>query len=307
MKNEILITRNLCKSYGGFTALQPTNISIRMGEILGLVGKNGAGKTTLMKIVTGQTVPTGGELELFGATTSKQLEYARKGIGAIVETPCFYSYMTARQNLEYYRIQRGITGKQAVQEALEAVSLTDTGSKKFSDFSLGMKQRLGLALALMNHPDFLILDEPVNGLDPVGIVEIRELLLALNREKHITVLISSHILSEMQNLATSYAFIHQGKIIKQLTAKELQNNCRQYLRLAVDDEARTAAVLERHFSGLQYGVEADRSIHISNYLDKAAEITNVLVNNKIQLYSLETRGTKLEEYFISLVGGNHNA
>lgn len=307
MKNEILVTRNLYKNYGSFIALQPTNLSIRRCEIMGLVGKNGAGKTTLMRIITGQTVPTSGELELFGETTSKKLEYARKGIGAIVETPCFYSYMTARQNLEYYRIQRGITGKKVVQEALEAVSLTDTGNKKFKDFSMGMKQRLGLALALMNHPDFLILDEPINGLDPMGIVEIRELLIALNRDKHITILISSHILSEIQNLATSYVFIHQGKIIKQLTEKELQDNCRQYLRLVVNDEARAVAVLERHFSGLQYGVEADHSIYISNYLDKSAEITNMLVNNKIQLYSLETRGIKLEDYFISLVGGNHNA
>ncbi|KWX76782.1 bacitracin ABC transporter ATP-binding protein [Paenibacillus riograndensis] len=301
-KNEILVAKSLSKSYGSVTALYPTTLSIAKGDILGLVGKNGAGKTTLLKLITGQSLPTSGELELFSAVMPEGLRQARQRIGAIVETPSFYRDLTARQNLEYYRIQRGIPGKDVVDVVLGEVGLSDTGRKKFKDFSLGMKQRLGLALALMNHPDFLVLDEPINGLDPMGIVEIRELLLTLNREKHITMLISCHVLAEMQNLATAYAFIDSGKIIKTMTAKQLEENCNPYLRLVVDAENRVAALLEQHFEGIHYSIQPDLSIHIYNLPGRADEVNQVLVHNNIRLSSLETRGTNLEDYFVSLVG-----
>jgi len=304
--NEIMAIKSLSKKYGQFTALHPANLSIMKGEIMGLVGKNGAGKTTLLKLITGQSLPTSGELKLFSGSTPEGLKQARQRIGAIVETPSFYRDMTARQNLEYYRIQRGIPGKEAVEAALHEVGLTDTGRKRFKDFSLGMKQRLGLALALMNHPDFLVLDEPINGLDPMGIVEMRELLLTLNREKQITMFISCHVLAELQNLATKYAFIDHGKIIKTITAQQLEEHCSLFLRLVVDSEAKAAALLEKHFQGIRYSVQPDKSIHIYNLQGKADEVTQVLVTNNVRLFSLETKGMNLEDYFVSLVGRESN-
>ncbi|GIP26551.1 bacitracin ABC transporter ATP-binding protein [Paenibacillus sp. J23TS9] len=300
------MSQSLTKTYGSFTALYPMTLSIAKGEILGLVGRNGAGKTTLLKLITGQCLPTGGELELFSETTSEGLQQARQRVGAIVETPCFYRDMTARQNLEYYRIQRGIPGKERIEVALHEVGLKNTGIKKFRDFSLGMKQRLGLALALMNHPDFLILDEPMNGLDPLGIVEIRELLLSLNREKQITMLISGHVLAEMQSLATTYAFIDGGRMIKTMTARQLEESCGQYFRQVVDLETRAAALLERHFPDIRYRIQPDKSIHIYNLPGQTDEVTRILVENNIRLFALETRGTNLEDYFVSLVGGTRD-
>ncbi|MUT65227.1 ABC transporter ATP-binding protein [Paenibacillus sp. NEAU-GSW1] len=300
--NTILMANQLSKQYGAFTALHPVSLSITKGEIVGLVGKNGAGKTSLLKMIAGQTMPTSGELELFSQSTPEGLMQARRRIGAIVEKPSFYSDMTARQNLEYYRIQRGIPGKVSVDAALQEVGLTQTGRKKFKHFSLGMKQRLGIALALMNHPDLLVLDEPINGLDPMGIIEIRELLLKLNREKQITMLISCHVLAEMQNLATAYVFIDQGKIVKAMTAQQLEENCSRYIRLVVGGEARAVALLEDHFPDIRYSVQADKSIHVFNLLDKADEINRVLVSNNVRLFSVEAKGMNLENYFVSLVG-----
>ena len=221
MANEILVTRGLTKRYGNHLAVDHVELSIQKGQIYGLVGRNGAGKTTIIRMVTAQTVPTEGEVSLFGASGERELSKMRARTGAMVETPSFYPYLTARQNLEYYRIQRGIPGKECVDEALEQVRLTDTGKKKFKTFSLGMKQRLGLALALMNHPEFLLLDEPINGLDPEGIVEFRNLLLRLNQERHTTILISSHILSELANLATCYGFLDNGMMLEQSSARAL--------------------------------------------------------------------------------------
>jgi ABC-type multidrug transport system, ATPase component len=301
--NKILIANRLSKKYGSFTALYPASLSIAKGEIVGLVGKNGAGKTSLLKLISGQTLPTDGELQLFSESTPEGLTQARRRMGAIVERPSFYSEMTARQNLEYYRIQRGIPGKDSVDTALREVGLFHTGRKKFKHFSLGMKQRLGIALALMNHPDLLVLDEPINGLDPMGIVEIRELLLKLNREKQITMLISCHVLAEMQNLATSYVFIDRGKIVQIMTAQQLEENCSQFVRFVVDGEARAVALLEKQFHGIRYCVQADKSIHVFNLLDKVDEMNQVLVSNNVRLFSVEAKGMNLEDYFVSLVGG----
>ena len=216
MANEILSAKGLTKRYGHHLAVDHADLSITQGQIYGLVGRNGAGKTTIIRMVTAQTAPTEGELSLFGETGEKALSRARSRTGAMVETPSFYPYLTARQNLEYYRLQRGIPGRRVVDEVLEEVDLASTGKKTFKNFSLGMKQRLGLALALMNRPDFLLLDEPINGLDPEGIVEFRNLLLQLNRERQTTILISSHILSELGNLATCYGFIDNGRMLSRL-------------------------------------------------------------------------------------------
>jgi ABC-2 type transport system ATP-binding protein len=302
----ILATKNLTKNYNKITALDNINMELKQGEIYGLVGKNGAGKTTLLRLITGQAFATTGEMSLFHSTSPEGLNKERKRIGAIIETPSFYSYMTARENLEYYRIQRGIPGKYCVEEVLEEVGLLDAGKKKYKSFSLGMKQRLGLALALMNKPELLLLDEPINGLDPFGIVEIRNLLLKLNQEKNITILISSHILSELSNLVTFYGFIEKGKMIKQISNKELSTACNKYLEIKVDKVEEMTALLETKLGCSSYKVTPDYSIHLYEYLEQPYKISQMAVNHGIGLNSIAAKEINLENYFIQLVGGEGN-
>lgn len=304
---RVLATRGLEKRYGGFAALQPANVTVYKGQIYGLVGKNGAGKTTLLRLVTGQALPTAGELELFGETTERGRHRARRRTGAMIETPSFYPYMTAAENLEYYRIQRGIAGRECVPALLEEVELSEAGDKRFKDFSLGMKQRLGLALAMMNHPDFLLLDEPVNGLDPMGIVEFRNLLLRLNREKNITIIISSHILSELESLADCYGFIDHGCLLEEITAQELSAKCRQYLELAVSDAEKTAALLERDLGCTEYEVLPGNVLHLYRFLEEPERVSQLIVGAGVKLLSMNVKGTSLEDYFLKLVGGGVHA
>jgi ABC-2 type transport system ATP-binding protein len=306
MKDIILTTKNLTKKYNNVVALENINMQITQGEIYGLVGKNGAGKTTLLRILTGQTEPTHGELSLFHSSSKDAISKERKRIGAIIETPSFYPYLSAFQNLEYYRIQRGIPGKNCVKQALEEVGLSDVGNKKYKSFSLGMKQRLGLALALMNKPELLLLDEPINGLDPFGIVEIRNLLLKLNQEKNITILISSHILSELSNLVTNYGFINNGKLVKQLSHDELLKECNKYLELKVEQVEKMTALLETELNCTSYKVTPDKSIQIYDYLDRPAIISELAVKRGIGLNSINVKELNLENYFIKLVGGEGN-
>ena len=307
MAESVLVTRNLTKKYGQATVVNSVNLNIEKGQIYGLVGRNGAGKTTIIRMVTAQTAPTEGELALFGATEPGALGKMRARTGAMVETPSFYPYLTARENLEYYRIQRGIPGKECVDEALEQVRLTDTGKKKFKTFSLGMKQRLGLALALMNHPEFLLLDEPINGLDPEGIVEFRELLLQLNRERQTTILISSHILSELSTLATHYAFIEKGRVLESVSADRLREKCRECLELAVDDAARAARVLEEQLGTRDFEVLPHNKLRLYTFLDQPQTVNRVLLENGVGLISAQQRSSDLEDYFLSLIGGRHAA
>ena len=307
MAGPVLTTRGLTKRYGVTVAADHIDMTIEKGQIYGLVGRNGAGKTTIIRMITAQSAPSEGELTLFGAHTPRDLARMRSRTGAMVETPSFYPYLTARQNLEYYRIQRGIPGKRAVDEALEAAGLTNTGRKVFKNFSLGMKQRLGLALALMNHPDFLLLDEPINGLDPEGIVEFRNLLLDLNRERQTTILISSHILSELANLATCYGFIDHGVMLEQISAPRLEEKCRACLELHVDDASRAALALERQLGSMDYEVLNDTLIRLYSHLEEPVEVTRTLVEAGVGLATIESRGANLEDYFLTLIGGAHHA
>ncbi len=306
MQGIILTTKNLTKKYKSVTALNTINMQLREGEIYGLVGKNGAGKTTLLRLIAGQTYQTEGEISLFYKTSYKELNKERRRIGAIIEAPSFYPYMTAMQNLEYYRIQRGIPGKSCIKEALKEVGLAGAGNKKYRNFSLGMKQRLGLALALMNKPELLLLDEPINGLDPFGIVEIRNLLLKLNKEKNITILISSHILSELSNLVTCYGFIDQGKMIKEISHDDLSRECNRYLELKVDKVDRMTTLLETELGYTAYKVSPDYSIQIFDYLDQPAMISELAVRHGVGLKALNVKEINLEDYFIQLVGGESN-
>lgn len=220
---EIIFTaKNLTKRYRRGFALAGFNMEIERGEIYGFVGRNGAGKTTLMRILTGMIRQTDGEIELFGKSGEKEICVQRGRIGAMYETPALYPGMTARDNLEVLRLQRGLAGRECIDEALETVELADTASKKVKEFSLGMKQRLGLAMALFGNREFLVLDEPLNGLDPEGIVAFREILKKLNEERGITILISSHLLSELDQLATCYGFIYKGKMVEQISAEKIK-------------------------------------------------------------------------------------
>jgi len=306
MAEKILVARNLKKQYGQFTALNNVNFSIEKGQIYGLVGRNGAGKTTLLRLITGQTFATDGEIELFNQTAETGLNKVRKRTGAIIETPGFIPFFTARQNLEYYRIQRGIAGKECIGTILHEVGLNNTGKKKFKEFSLGMKQRLGLALAMMNNPDFLILDEPINGLDPMGIAEIRKLIIKLNQEKGITVIISSHFLTELSNIATHYGFIEKGNIVEQISAIDLQSKCQDCLEIKVNDISKLTALLEKELNCKEYQVLPNNILRVYKFMDNPSKISNLIVNNHIELLSIDVKGSNLEDYFINLIGGKDN-
>ena len=303
---NVLQTRSITKRYGAFAAVDNVSLTIRKGDIYGLIGRNGAGKTTLMRMITALTFANSGELEIFGQSSAKGqkgLNSARKRMGSVVEMPALYPNMTAVQNLEYYRLLRGIPDKGVINKTLELVNLTDTGKKRFKNFSLGMKQRLGLALALLNNPDFIILDEPINGLDPMGIVEMRETIKKLNSEKSITFMISSHILSELSLIATRYGIIEGGRLIKELTASELQEQCQQCLSVKVDDTAKAAAILETALAVKKYKVVGGDELRIYDNYNDTAEVTYQLNASGVRVYGVAVVGDNLEEYFVSLVEG----
>ena len=262
----------------------------------------GAGKTTLMRLITSLTFPDSGEIELFGETSKAGLAAARRRMSATIEVPALYSNLTAVQNLEYYRIQYGIPSKNSVENALKFVNLTDTGNKKFKNFSLGMKQRLGLALAMLSNPDFLILDEPTNGLDPIGIVETRELIKKFS-DNGITILISSHILAELSQTATKYGFIHEGRFIKELTHGQLQEECKRALAIKVDDAAKAAAVLETALGITGYKQISANELRVYEHLDNSSEVTFQLAQQGVRVAEMHEVGDSLEDYFKKVIGG----
>ena len=300
MNPLICETKNLSKKYKNIHALKQVNLAVPKGEIYGLVGENGAGKTTLIRLLTGLGFQSEGEIILFG--TKDHLSGERCKIGCTIEMPALYKDMTAEQNLEVQRIQRGIPGRSCVRETLELVGLADAGKKRTDNFSLGMKQRLALGIALLGEPEFLILDEPVNGLDPTGIMELRELLKRLVRERETTILISSHILSELHQLATCYGFLHKGELLKQISAQKLNEECRQHICLRTDNVSKTTIVLEQNLHIHAYSVYPDHSIRIFEGLNRAREISKVLSEHEILLDEISIHGEELENYFENLIG-----
>lgn len=300
MKEIIFETIDLTKTYSNTLALDHMSMSIQQGEIYGLIGENGAGKTTLIRILTGLTKPTSGEMFLFGEKGSALAKY-RKRIGCIVESPSVYWDMTAYENLEVQRIQRGIPGKSCIDAVLKQVNLKDTGKKKVKDFSLGMRQRLALAIALLGEPQFLVLDEPVNGLDPTGMIELRNLLKRLNIEKGITILISSHILSELHQLATCYGIMSHGRLIQQITSEELEEKCKRHLLLQVDNIPETASILEISLHTTNYIVMPNKSICLYDYLDRPGEVSAALSDKGITIYQFAQAGESLETYYAKLI------
>lgn len=302
---EYVLTADcLCKQYKHFKALDQLSMHVPKGAIYGFVGKNGAGKTTLIRLICGLQDPTSGEYSLYGEKNSgKGIGRMRRRMGSIVETPSIYLDMTARENLqEQYRIL-GLPSDRGMDDLLQLVGLADTGNKKAKNFSLGMRQRLGIAVALAGSPDFLVLDEPVNGMDPQGIVEIRELILKLNREYQITVLISSHILDELSRLATHYGFIDNGRMLKEISAEELEAACRKCLRLTVTDLKVFSRALDS--MGLEYSVCSGREADVFGEVEITALVT-ALADAGCRVTTLHEHDESLESYYISLVGGGRN-
>lgn len=303
MEEYILKASSLNKNYNGRTVLKNLNMSIKRGDIYGLIGKNGAGKTTLMRLITGLANLSSGSIEIFAAQNEKTITTERKRIGALIEMPAFYGDMTAIDNMELVRLQKGIPGKACIKEKLELVGLTNIEKKKVKDFSLGMKQKLGLAIALLGDPEFLILDEPTNGLDPMGIVHMRELLKKLNKENGITILISSHLLGELNQLATNYGILNNGEIVEELSQSELDNKCKTALEIKTDNLKLTAWVLENILKTTNYKVLSDGKIKIYDYINEPGKVSKALSEKGIIIYQINVSGDSLESYFMNVIGG----
>ncbi len=300
----VLKVNALCKSYKNFKALNGFTMNVPKGAIYGFVGKNGAGKTTLIRSICGLQEPTSGEYFLYGLkNTDKEILKSRRRMGAVVETPSIYLDLTAVDNLkEQYRIL-GIPSYDSIPELLRLVGLENTGNKKAKNFSLGMRQRLGIAIALAGDPDFLVLDEPANGLDPQGIIEMRELILKLNREHQITVLISSHILDELSRLATHYGFIDNGRMVKEISAEELEASCRKCVRLEVTNVKALVRVLDE--MKIDYNIISDNVADVFAKVN-VSKLTLALSKENCEVVSIQEREESLESYYVSLIGGKNN-
>ena len=300
----VLKINALCKNYRHFKALNGLSMSVPKGAIYGFVGKNGAGKTTLIRLICGLQEPSSGDYTIYGRkNNAKDIVKSRRRMGAVVETPSIYLDMTATDNLkQQYRIL-GLPSFDGLNEILELVGLENTGKKKAKNFSLGMRQRLGIAIALVGDPDFLVLDEPVNGLDPQGIIEIRELILKINREKQITVLISSHILDELSRLATHYGFIDAGRIIKEISAEDLESACRKCIRMEVTNTTALAHVLDE--MKIEYKVLSSTTADVYAKVN-VTHLTNALSAMNCEVLSMQDKDESLESYYVNLEGGGRN-
>ncbi len=300
----VLKTDSLKKSYKGFQALNGLTMHVPKGAIYGFVGKNGAGKTTLIRVICGLQEPSSGTYWLYGAAnTEKKILQTRRRMGAVVETPSIYQDLTAAENLkEQYRIL-GVPSDEGIPELLKMVGLEGTGNKKAKNFSLGMRQRLGIAVALAGDPDFLVLDEPVNGLDPQGVIEMRELILKLNREYQITFLISSHILDELSRLVTHYGFIDGGQMVKEISAKELEEACRKCVRVEVTDVKALVRILDK--MEVSYTVLSNRTADLFAKIN-VSRLAAALAQENCEIVSMQEREESLESYYISLIGGKNN-
>lgn len=300
MKDIILKTENLTKKYKNFTALDNVNINIQKGDIYGLIGRNGAGKTTLMKIITTLSNKTSGSFELFGKSDNN-LTSTKRRIGCLIENSAFFPNLSAYNNLKYYAIQKGIVDSKQIDEAIKLVGLTEARNKKFKTYSLGMKQRLGIAFAILDNPDFIILDEPINGLDPIGISELRDIFKKLNEERNITILISSHILNELYLVANRFCIIEKGKVLKEITKEELDEECSKCIIIKTKNVEKAAVILEKELNTQNYKILNNTEIRLYDYLDNSSKVNKVLIKNDIDIISLYETGITLEDYFKSVI------
>lgn len=305
MTDTILRASNISKIYGKHKALDKVSLEIKRGMVYGIIGANGAGKSTFMRTVMGLIATDEGEIELFGETGPKGLQRARRKMGQSIETPALYPELTAYRNMQVQAANGGV-GDREIVELLALMNLCDTGKKKVKNFSLGMRQRLAIACTLVTNPEFLILDEPINGLDPSGIVEMREIIQRLVSERGITVLLSSHILDELSQIATHYGILHDGKLINELSRDELAEVTRQYIELETQSSEKAVTVLDE-LRIKDYEVISSTVINIYERLDDAAKINHALVSAGLSVSRIATTRQKLEDYFLQLTGGVHRA
>lgn len=300
----IIETKDITKKYGKYQVLNKLNIHVKENSIYGLIGKNGAGKTTLIRIICGLQDPTNGTYFINKIDNkTKDISLVRKKIGAIIERPSIYEEMNAKENIICQMKLVGLTNYQDVSKFLDVVGLSNVENKKVRYYSLGMKQRLGIALALVNNPNILILDEPINGLDPEGIIEIRELILKLNKEKHITILISSHYLDELSKVATHYGFIDKGRIIEEISSEELNKKLTSFIELKVNNLKSFTNYFKKN--NIPYEIKDNNIINIYKEYNIQKFITE-LTNNNLEIESITKKNESLEEYYINLIGGNNN-
>ena len=297
----VLKTSNLTKQFDRHLAADHVSLTIRRGEIYGFIGKNGAGKTTFMKMISGLSSPTDGEIELFGTKGREAARYHSR-IGCLIEAPGIYPWMSGAENLRCKMLALGIHKAGYEKELLHLVGLDGTGKKKVRNYSLGIRQRLGIALALTGGPDLLILDEPVNGLDPQGMAEIRDLLLRLKEERNMTIMVSSHILEELYKIADTFGIIHEGRLLEEISREELSDRCSDYLEIAVSDAGAACTVIER--AGIHsYKVLEHHKIHIYETVCNPGELNLALVKAGVMVDALHTVQETLENYFLKLTGG----
>ena len=297
----VLQTKNLTKMYGKTKAKVVNRFSLNMekGHIYGLIGSNGAGKTTIMKMIAGIIMPDEGEIKLF--ENKNNLDKERSRMSFMIETPFIDGSMNARQNMQYIRFMRGVEDEKRIDEVLEFIGLKDARDKKVKLFSLGMKQRLAIGMALLPRPEIMVLDEPVNGLDPKGIVDIRNILKKLCEEQGITILISSHLLSELSELCTDYIIINKGTLIENMSVEELEKKCRTYIAIRTNDIEKTADILEQKAGIEKYEVIENNEIHIYERLKDIEFISKTITDNNLIITRLNTEGENLEQYYLSKI------
>ena len=300
MNEYVIETKQVTKSYGSFLALDHVDIHVKRGEIYGLIGDNGAGKSTLLKLLAGQSYVTEGEVRLFGKYEEKELENSRKKIGFIVEQPGFFPNMTVEQTLNYYCIQKGIPNRKKVDEMLKLTGISEKRRSKCKTLSLGQKQRLGLAIAMLGEPQVLVLDEPINGLDPSGILEFRHLLQRLNEEKNITILLSSHILTELQQIATMYGFLNKGILIEEISVHALQEKCSDCIEITLSDVEKYAVLIEKKFPEETYKILPENNVRIYKPRLQAEDYSKLASENDIYITGMKTIQTSLEDYYMEL-------
>lgn len=300
MNNTVIKLRDISKKRGQTEILNHLNMTVYQKDIYGFIGQNGAGKSTTMKIIMSLIKETQGQLELFDSLDN---QINRSRIGAIIENPAFYPYMTAYENLKYYVQYKGIVEINSIEKVLKMVGLENVRKKKYKNYSLGMKQRLGLALALINNPDLLILDEPLNGLDPQGIVELREILSHLNKKYGIIMLISSHILDELEMIATRYGFIHQGQMIEEITAEKLQEKLKKYISLDVENIGLASITLEQKLHTENFKVMDDHTIYLYDFVNESSLVATTLIQEGVILNKMNISNVSLENYYLSLIKG----
>lgn len=301
----IMTTEGLTKIYGSKAAAEDINIHIREGEVYGLIGRNGAGKTTIMRMLSGLSNPTSGNFTMFGKSGAEAKKLMHQ-VGVLIEHPGLYPHLSARENLKIKSIALGVKdSKKTIDEIIELVGLENTGRKPCGSFSLGMRQRLGIALAIIGDPKLIILDEPINGLDPQGIVEVRKMLETLRDEKKITIMISSHILEELGKLADSYGIIHEGHLLDEFTTEEFTKRTGKFVTVKTSSNDKAVEALKKEgFNDIS--IDNDHNIRISGALDKTEMIAKTVVGAGIGLRELIITNTSLEDYYLSVTGGKHN-